>query len=76
MIASCIELVLSNPTISLLILGLIASLISLCFKKKPLGRVVVVEALVAYFFPVQRRDRISEQFRDARDIRRLHGEVH
>ena len=50
MIASLIKLVLSNPTISLLVLGLIASLISLCFKKKPLGKAVIVEALVAYFF--------------------------
>ena len=48
MIASLTKLVFSNPTISLLAAGLIASLISLCFKKKPLGKVAIVEALVAY----------------------------
>lgn len=50
MIASLIKLVLSNPSVSLLVLGLIASMVSLLFKEKPLGKPVIVEALVAYFF--------------------------
>lgn len=50
MIASLIELVLSNPTVSLLVLGLVGSLASLYFKKRLLSKPVVIEALVAYFF--------------------------
>jgi hypothetical protein len=50
MIASLIKLVLSNPSVSLLVLGLMASLVSLFFKEKPLAKPVIIEALVAYFF--------------------------
>lgn len=50
MIASLIKLILSNPSVSLLVVGLICSLISLFFKKGPLSRSVIVEAFVAYFF--------------------------
>ncbi len=50
MIESLIKMMLSNPTVTLLVLGLIAAVISLLFRKKPLGRAVIVEALVAYFF--------------------------
>lgn len=50
MIAALIKLVLSNPSVTLLILGLIAAVLSLCFKEKPLGKPVIIEALVAYFF--------------------------
>jgi len=50
MIASLIKLILSNPSVSLLVVGLICSLISLFFKKGPLSKSVIVEAFVAYFF--------------------------
>ena len=50
MIISLITLVLSNPTVSLLIVGLIGAVISLYFKEKPLNRAVIVEAVIAYFF--------------------------
>ena len=50
MIASSIKLVLSNPSVSLLVLGLIAAIVSLLFKKRPRSRSVIIEALVAYFF--------------------------
>lgn len=50
MIAALIKLALSNPTVSLLVLGLIGSLASLFFKKTPRTKSVIVEALVAYFF--------------------------
>ncbi|MBM9514621.1 DUF6790 family protein [Desulfogranum marinum] len=50
MVASLIKLVLSNPSVSLLFLGLISSLISLNFKKKPLTKSVIIEDLVAFFF--------------------------
>ena len=50
MIASVIKLVLSNPSVSLFILGLIAASLSLLFKKKPLTKARTTEALVAYFF--------------------------
>lgn len=50
MIESFIELILSNPTVTFLVLGLIASLVSLLFNKNPGSKAVIVEALVAYFF--------------------------
>ena len=50
MTASLIKLVLSNPSISLLVLGLIGSLASIYFKKGPQTKAVIVECLVAYFF--------------------------
>lgn len=50
MIASLIKLTLSNPSVSLFVIGLICSLISLFFKKGPRSRSVIVEAFVAYFF--------------------------
>lgn len=50
MIAACIELVLANPTVSLLIIGVLFSLISLTRNKDKLSKPVVVEAFVAYFF--------------------------
>jgi hypothetical protein len=50
MIVSLIKLVLSNPSVSLLVLGLIGSLVSLFFKKEPRTKPVIVESLVAYFF--------------------------
>jgi len=50
MIASFIKLVLSNPSVSLLVLGLIASFLSLLFEKMSRSKPVVVEALVSYFF--------------------------
>jgi len=50
MIASSIKLVLSNPSVSLLVLGLIAAIVSLLFKKRPRRKSVIIEALVAYFF--------------------------
>lgn len=50
MIASWIKLFLSNPSISLFVLGLIGSLVSLLFEKRSRNKSVVVEALVAYFF--------------------------
>ncbi len=50
MIAKMITLILSNPTVSLLALGLIAALISLSFKKSPRSKAVIAEAFVAYFF--------------------------
>lgn len=48
--AAVIELVLSNPSISLLAMGVIGALVSISFKRGPRSRSVVVEALVAYFF--------------------------
>ena len=50
MIASFIKLVLSNPTVSLLVMGLIGSLVSIYSKKGRRTKPVIVEALVAYFF--------------------------
>ncbi|HPC02297.1 MAG TPA: hypothetical protein PLE04_00890 [Syntrophales bacterium] len=50
MIASFMKLILSNPSVSLFVIGLICSLISLFFKKRPPGKSVIVEAFVAYFF--------------------------
>lgn len=50
MIASLIKLVLSNPSVSLLVLGLICSLLSILFKKRPRSKPVIVEAFVSYFF--------------------------
>lgn len=50
MISSFIKLALSSPSVSLLVLGLIGSLVSLCFKKQPRSAAVKVEAFVAYFF--------------------------
>ncbi len=50
MIASLIKLVLSNPSLSFLVLGLIGSLVSLFFKKSPRTKPVIIEALIAYFF--------------------------
>ncbi len=50
MIASLIKLVLSNPSVSLLVMGLIGSLVSILFKKRPISKPVIIEALVAYFF--------------------------
>ena len=50
MIASSMKLVFSNPSISLLVLGLIGSLVSLLFEKRSRSKSMIVEALVAYFF--------------------------
>ncbi len=50
MIAKMITLILSNPTVSLLTLGLIAALISIACKKSPRSKAVIAEAFVAYFF--------------------------
>jgi len=50
MIASTIEFLLSNPFVTLLILGFITSLISLMVKRGPKSKSVVVETFVAYFF--------------------------
>ena len=50
MIASLIKLFVSNPSVSLLVLGLIASLVSLSFKKAREPSPLLSEALVAYFF--------------------------
>ena len=50
MIASFIKLVLSNPSVSLLVLGLIASSASLFLRKEPKSKPVIVEDFVAYFF--------------------------
>jgi hypothetical protein len=50
MISSLIRLALSNPSVSLLVLGLIGSLVSLYFKKQPRSAAVTIEAFVAYFF--------------------------
>lgn len=50
MIASLIKLVLSNPSVTLFILGLIASAIAVHFSKRPRNAAAIVEALVAYFF--------------------------
>ena len=50
MITSLIKLILSNPSVSLLVLGLVGSLVSLLFKKRPRSKSVIVEAFVAYFF--------------------------
>jgi hypothetical protein len=49
MIASLIKLILSNPSVSLLVLGLIASLVSILLKKRPVDKPVIIEAIVAYF---------------------------
>jgi len=50
MIASFIELVLSNPTVTFFILGLVASLFAIVLKRRAITKPLVVEALVAYFF--------------------------
>lgn len=50
MIASFIKLVLSNFTLSFLFLGLVCSLVALWFRKKPLFKPVIIEALISYFF--------------------------
>ena len=50
MIESFIKFVLSNFTLALLVIGLIFLLISLYFKKKPLTRSIIIEALISYFF--------------------------
>jgi len=50
MIESFIKLILSNITLTLLIIGLIASFISLYFKNKTLTKSSIIEALTSYFF--------------------------
>jgi hypothetical protein len=50
MVAALLTLVLSNPSVSFFVLGLIGSLVSLLFKDRPRRKSVIVEALVAYFF--------------------------
>lgn len=50
MMAAVIKLVLSNPTMTLLVAGFLAALVSLGVKKRPWSRETVVETLVAYFF--------------------------
>lgn len=50
MIASLIKLILSNPSVSLFVMGLICSVISLLFRKRPGSKSFTVEAFVAYFF--------------------------
>jgi len=50
MIALFIKFVLSNFTLTLLLAGLIFSLISIYFKKKRLSKAIIIEALVSYFF--------------------------
>lgn len=50
MVASLLKLILSNPSVSLFVVGLICSLVFLFFRKKPRSRSVVTEAFVAFFF--------------------------
>lgn len=50
MITSLIRLILSNPTVSFLIMGFIASAVSWFFKKQPQNRAAIIELLSAYFF--------------------------
>ena len=50
MISSLIKLILSNFAVSLFVLGLVGSIVSLFFKKKPRSKLVVIEAVVSYFF--------------------------
>lgn len=50
MIASFLKLILSNPSVSLFVVGLICSLVSLLFRKRPRSKTVVAEAFVAFFF--------------------------
>ncbi len=50
MIAKVITLILSNPTVSFLVLGILAALISLACKKRQRDKPVVIEAFTAYFF--------------------------
>lgn len=50
MITSLIESVLSNSSISFLVMGFIGSVVSILSEKGTRSRSVVVEALVAYFF--------------------------
>ena len=49
MIANIIRLILSNPTVSLLVMGVVAALISIACKKAR-TKEVVIEAFTAYFF--------------------------
>jgi len=49
LITNVITFILSNFTLTFLFLGLVASLISLAFKKKPLEKKQVVEAFLSYF---------------------------
>jgi len=62
MIAKTITLILSNPTVSLLVLGLIAALISIRFKKSPRSRSVIAEAFVAYFFLALSHSSVTSPF--------------
>ncbi len=48
--AAAIEIALSNPTMTLLVAGFLAALVSLGVKKRPWSREILVEALTAYFF--------------------------
>jgi len=50
MIARFITLILSNPSVSLLILGGLAALASISAKEAPRSRAIIVEAFTAYFF--------------------------
>ena len=50
MIAFLIKLVVSNPSVSLLVFGVIGALIALSRRKKPLTAPVIVEAFTAHFF--------------------------
>lgn len=46
---SFIKLIISNPSVSLFILGIITSLISIYFSKRS-NKTIVIETFVAYFF--------------------------
>jgi len=50
MITNVITLILSNPTVSFLVTGVLAALISLACKKSPRSKAVTIEAFTAYFF--------------------------
>ncbi len=54
MIAAAIEFVLSNFTLTFLVIGLVVSLVAISRAPKPLGAAVVVEKLMAWyvFFPI------------------------
>ena len=49
MIASVLEFVLSNFTLSFFVIAMVAASISLSFKEKPLRKAQIVEAIFSYF---------------------------
>jgi hypothetical protein len=74
--ASFIRLVLSNFTLTFLVLGFIVSGTALARAAKPLTMAAIIEALLAYFSPVLDRLELFLQFRHAHILRGHGGALH